>query len=166
MDSARAWVCVSLEPVCTLACTPSRPSGTGLCSTAAQCHTWPCTLLSAALSTPTAPCLPAPQSHALPVYWVFVCLCLWVTWSWESQFLGRLIRSLGSPRRRKGSRVLKEEKRTKVFFSSLKRRANDYTTKQLILLKGMFSLKLCTNDYITAMCPAWGHVSPSWEPSD
>ena len=27
-------------------------------------------------------------------------------------------------------------------------RANDYITKQLILLKGMFFLKLCTNDYI------------------
>ena len=27
----------------------------------------------------------------------------------------------------------------------------------------MFFLKLCTNDYMTAMYPTWGHVSPSWE---
>ena len=33
-----------------------------------------------------------------------------------SQFLGRLIRRQGSPRRRKGSGVLKEEERTNVFF--------------------------------------------------
>ena len=34
---------------------------------------------------------------------------------WESQFLGRLIRSLGSPRR-EGSGILKEEGRTNFFF--------------------------------------------------
>ena len=28
-------------------------------------------------------------------------------------------------------------------------RANNYTTKQLMLLKGTFFFKLCTNDYIT-----------------
>ena len=33
---------------------------------------------------------------------------------------------------------------------------NDYTTKQLILLKDVFFLKLCTNDYIRTMCPAEG----------
>ena len=38
-----------------------------------------------------------------------------------------------SPRRREGSGVLKEEKRTNIFF--FKPRADDYTTKQLILLK-------------------------------
>ena len=46
---------------------------------------------------------------------------------WESRFLGRLIRSLGSLRRRKGSGALeemigawdsKEEERTSVFFPS------------------------------------------------
>ena len=31
-------------------------------------------------------------------------------------------------------------------------------TKQLILLKGLFFLKFCTNDYVTAMYPAQGHV--------
>ena len=35
-----------------------------------------------------------------------------------------------------------------------KPRANDYTTKQCILLKGLFFLKLCTNDYVTTMYPA------------
>ena len=34
-------------------------------------------------------------------------------------------------------------------------------TKQVVLLKGMFFLKLCTNDYITTMYVAWGLVSPS-----
>ena len=46
-----------------------------------------------------------------------------------------------SPRRREGSGVLKEEKRTNIFF--FKPRADDCTTKQLILLKDIFSLKLC-----------------------
>ena len=35
---------------------------------------------------------------------------------WESQFLGRLIKSPGSLRRIEGSGVLKEEKRTNPFF--------------------------------------------------
>ena len=35
---------------------------------------------------------------------------------WESQFLGRLIRSPGSPRRREGSGILKEEKRINFYF--------------------------------------------------
>ena len=35
---------------------------------------------------------------------------VWVVWLMLGQFLGRLIRSLGSPRRRKGSGALKEEK--------------------------------------------------------
>jgi len=61
----------------------------------------------------------------------------------ESQFLGRWIRSLGSPRRRKGSGALEEEtgvwssqggEKDKHFFS-FKPRADDCTTKQLILLK-------------------------------
>ena len=46
------------------------------------------------------------------------------------------------------------------MFFFFKPRANDCTTKQLILLKDMLSLKLCTNDYITTMYTAWGHVSP------
>ena len=70
---------------------------------------------------------------------------------WDSQFLGMLIRSLGSPRRRKGSRALKEEigvwnsqgGGTKVLFSTF-----------------------LSKDYITIMYPALGHVCPSWKPSD
>ena len=34
------------------------------------------------------------------------------------QFLGRLTKSLGSPRRREGSGVLKKEERTNYFFST------------------------------------------------
>ena len=37
---------------------------------------------------------------------------------------------------------------------------NDYTTKQIILLKDIFFLKLCTHDYIPTMYPVGGHVSP------
>ena len=53
-----------------------------------------------------------------------------------------------------------------VFNTFFKPRASDYTTKQLTLFKGMFFLKFfriffCTNDYITAMYLAQGHVSPS-----
>ena len=73
---------------------------------------------------------------------------------WKSQFLDSLIRSLGPLRRRKGSGALKEEKRTNFFFF-FKPRSDDCTTKQLILLKIMFSLKLCTQDCIRTMYPAW-----------
>ena len=37
----------------------------------------------------------------------------------------------------------------------------DFRTKQLILLKGMFFLKLCTNDYATTTYRTQGHVSAS-----
>ena len=40
------------------------------------------------------------------------------------------------------------------FFFSFKPRANDCTTKQFILLKGMFFLKLCTIDSVQLL----GHV--------
>ena len=41
---------------------------------------------------------------------------------------------------------------TKTFKTNFfKPRANDYITTQLILLKGMFLLEICTNDYITTM---------------
>ena len=85
-----------------------------------------------------------------------------------------MIRNPESPRRRKGSGALEGEKGTNIFSTSLclsdirrfflnsellwqqflritffKPRANDYTTKQLILVKGMFFLKLYTNDYIS-----------------
>ena len=75
---------------------------------------------------------------------------------WESQCLGRLIRSPGSPRRRHGSGTLEEEigvwssqggEKDKHFFSlSLKLMLHNKTTQ----------LKLCTKDYIITMYPAWG----------
>ena len=40
---------------------------------------------------------------------------------------------------------------TTIFRTNFKPRANNYTTKQLILRKGIFYCKLCTNDYITTM---------------
>ena len=46
-----------------------------------------------------------------------------------------------------------------IFRTFFKPRADDCTTKQLILLKGMFFLKFCTNDYITIIYLAWGPVS-------
>ena len=90
----------------------------------------------------------------------------------ETQFLGRLIRSLGSPRRRKGPGVLEEEigvwnsqrggkdkhlfslyipqsqSHKRLFF--FKPGTDDYTTQ----------FKLCTRDYITTMYPACGQFSP------
>ena len=65
----------------------------------------------------------------------------------------------------KETRALEEEKNKHLFFlpslscygnnlfclrlTFFKLRSNDYTTKQHILLKGMFFLKVCTSDYIT-----------------
>ena len=46
--------------------------------------------------------------------------------------------------RRERMRNSKQSLRLNFF----KLRANDYRTKQHILLKDMFFLKLCTNDYI------------------
>ena len=75
-------------------------------------------------------------------------------WSyWESQVLGRWIRSLGPQRKRKKSGDIKKdigvwsspgEEKDKHFF--FKPRDDDCTTKLLILLKDMFFLKFCTND--------------------
>ena len=75
-------------------------------------------------------------------------------WSyWESQVLGRWIRSLGPQRKIKKSGDLKkdtgvwssqgEEKDKRFFF---KPRDDDCITKLLILLKDMFFLKFYTND--------------------
>ena len=79
-----------------------------------------------------------------------------------NQILGRLIRNPESLRGREWSGALEEgievlssqegEKNKFCFF--FKPRADDCTTKQLILLKDMFALKLCTNDYTTTMYPA------------
>ena len=56
------------------------------------------------------------------------------------------------------SELLWQQSLRLAFF---KPRANDWTTKQFILLRGMFFLKLCTNGYIETMNVAWGHDSPS-----
>jgi len=61
-----------------------------------------------------------------------------------------LIRSPGSPRRREGSGAFEEE--MEVWSSQggenfFKPRADDCTTKQLVLLKDMFPLKLCACGY-------------------
>ena len=94
----------------------------------------------------------------------FVCVCVVQCIPPQSRYTGTQMevrepiprqvdkKSLGSWRKREGSGILKEEKRTNVFF--VKPTANDCTTKQLILLKDILSLKLCTNDYITTMYPA------------
>ena len=78
----------------------------------------------------------------------------------ESQFLGRLIRSPGSPRRRKGLGFYRRRKgqtfffplyilshiKLSFFFFFFKPGTDDYTIQ----------FKLCTRDYITTMYPAWG----------
>ena len=50
--------------------------------------------------------------------WFYILYCKFPCY-WESQFLGRLIRSLGFPRRKEESGILKEEKRTNIVFFSL-----------------------------------------------
>ena len=76
----------------------------------------------------------------------------------ESQFLGRLIRSLGSPRKREGSGVLKEEKKTNFFFYIPESHKSSFFFKPWSwwLHNKTTQLKPCTKDYITAMYPAWG----------
>ena len=92
---------------------------------------------------------------------------------WESQFLGRLIRSLGFPRKRKESGALQVEigvwnsqgrEKDKLFVSTFLKALVNYTTQ----------IKLCTKDYVTTMYPVWGQFlrqfledsPPSWKPSD
>ena len=51
----------------------------------------------------------------------------------------------------KSQKEIRERMRNSKQYSRInffKPRANDYITKQLILLKDMFFLNLCTNDYI------------------
>ena len=49
---------------------------------------------------------------------------------------------------------------TTIFKANFfKPRANDYTTKQFIFLKGMFFILFCTSDYITTVYLSGGHVS-------
>ena len=70
----------------------------------------------------------------------------------ESQFLGRLIRSPEPPEEEEGEEEEELPWQQSILPKTvLKPTANDYTTKQYILFKGMFLLKLCANDYITTM---------------
>ena len=84
----------------------------------------------------------------------------------ESQVLGRLIRSPGSPRRRKGlskrrqgSGILKEEERTNVFFplyipQSQSHKASLPLSLELMITQLTTRFGLCTKDYIAVMYPA------------
>ena len=84
-----------------------------------------------------------------------------------SQFLGKLIRSPGSPRKRKGSEALEEEiwvwnsqgggkdKRLCFFFSSAFLSLKELSP-ELMITQQTTRFKLCTKDYITTMYPAWG----------
>ena len=76
---------------------------------------------------------------------------------WESQFLGRLIRSPGSPRRKKGCGALEGEvgvwnsqggEKDKIFFP----------LHSLVLVNYTTEFKLRTRDYTTTMYPAGGQV--------
>ena len=74
---------------------------------------------------------------------------------WESQFLGRLIRSPGSQGRESGSGALEMEigdlefsrRKGQTFFSPL---------HFLVLVTYTTQFKLCTRDYTTTMYPAGG----------
>ena len=87
---------------------------------------------------------------------------------WESQFLGRLTRSLGSLRRER-SGVLEETgiwnsqgggKDKHLFFStflSLSHIKHFFSLSQeLMITQQMTLFKLCTKDYVKTMYSAWG----------
>ena len=57
-----------------------------------------------------------PRSHKVIYNYLLSVRFLTLQRGFESQFLGRLMRRPGCPRRRKGSGAQKEEKRTKVLF--------------------------------------------------
>ena len=90
---------------------------------------------------------------------------------WESQFLCRLIRNPGFPRRRKGPGALEAGigvwnsqgggKDKHLFFSphSLVLVTENIffnLSLELIITQQTTQFKLCTKDYITIMYPAWG----------
>ena len=66
----------------------------------------------------------------------------WVGWVVRES----IPRVQGSPRR-EGSGILKEKKRTNIFFSPL---------HSLVLVNYTTKFKLCTRNYTTTMYPAWG----------
>ena len=78
----------------------------------------------------------------------------WSSCEWESQFLGRLIRSPGSPRRRKGSGALKVE--TGVWNSQEEKDKLFFPLHSLVLVNYTTQFKLCTRDYTTTMYPVGG----------
>ena len=71
---------------------------------------------------------------------------------WESQFLGRLIRSSGFPRRRKGCGALEGE----MGVCNSQGGENDkslFPLHSLVLVNYTTQFKLCTRDYATTMYP-------------
>ena len=92
--------------------------------------------------------------HPLSCYWVQICSAFHKIsqWIWESQFLGRLIRSPGSPRRRKGSGALEVE--IGVWNSKEEERTNLFCVHSLVNYTTQF--KLCTRDYTTTVYPDGG----------
>ena len=75
--------------------------------------------------------------------------------SWESQFLGGLIRSSGSPRRRKGSGAPKVEIGA-LEFSRRRKGQTFCPLHSLVLVNYTTQFKLCTRDYTTTMYLAAG----------
>ena len=73
---------------------------------------------------------------------------------WESQFLGRLIRSSGPPRGRKGSGTFKVEIGG-LEFSRRRKGQFFFPLHSLVLVNYTIQFKLCTRDY-TTMYPAGG----------
>ena len=77
----------------------------------------------------------------------------WSSWEWESQFLGRLIRSPGSPRRRKGSGALEVEIEGLEFSRRRKGQTcfPPHTHSLLLLLPSRFScVRLCATPQTAA----------------
>ena len=93
---------------------------------------------------------------------------------WESQLLGRLIRSLGSPRRKKGSGALEEEigvwnsqggaKDKQLFFSStflsLSNKTFFFLSLELMITQQTTHFKLSIKDYVCGFpCSSVGKES-------
>ena len=73
---------------------------------------------------------------------------------WESQFLGRLIRSSGSPRRRKRSGALEIEIGGLELSRRRKGRTVFFPLHSLVSVNYTTQFKLRTKDYTTTMYPA------------
>ena len=103
-------------------------------------------------SQPRAQTLPSPPRGS--TVWATVRLPSPPRTGPESPFLGRLKRSPGSLRRRKGSGALKQEKRTNLFSSTFQSHKMLLSLSlELMITQQTTQFKLCIRDHVTTMHP-------------